>query len=260
VTIALAVFIIIFSVFLHELGHALYMKKYGVPIEIFSIGLPFPIKIKFSSKKILGGATLQFTPLLLGAFVQPTEKGEKKMSQLPYGQQADIYGAGPLANILFGGILLLIIYIILAIDRSGLLWNYKLLVTMGGAVAMLFLGRKLFSRFLLLPIGWFLFAITAWLMYQEPMKAMQGPVSTIKFVGEYSTGVYEAVLVAAVISIAIGVTNALPLYPFDGGRIMGAALKNQSEGLQITFKVTTGILAASLIAIALFGDFIKFVR
>ncbi len=74
-TIALATFLIVFSIFLHELGHAHYMTKYGIPIEVFSIGFWFPLKIPFSSKKILNGAKLQITPFLLGEYVKPTKEG-----------------------------------------------------------------------------------------------------------------------------------------------------------------------------------------
>jgi len=75
---------VVFSVFLHELGHAHYMSKYGVPIKTFSIGFPFPLKISFRSKKILNGAKIQITPLIILAYVQPTDEGATMMLQLPY--------------------------------------------------------------------------------------------------------------------------------------------------------------------------------
>ena len=54
-------------VILHELGHFLFAKKFGIKVEEFGIGLPWSPRL-FSKK--VGDTTYSFYPLLLGAFVR----------------------------------------------------------------------------------------------------------------------------------------------------------------------------------------------
>lgn len=249
--IAFAVFLIIFSIFLHELGHALYMRKYGIPIKIISVGLPFPIKVKFSSKRIFDGATLQFTPFLLGAFVKVTDAGERMIKELPYKQQADIYGAGPLANLLFSGFLM-ILYRVLKSDVGFLqsLWSYKQLVTVV-ILVILFLGREFFSRYLMIPLGIAFSGMVAWSIFKAPMESVVGPVGIVKIIREMATNVPEAILIALVISLSIGLMNTLPLMPLDGGRTFDVLIgKYLRSGTQSLYR---GLTMSLLLLLFLFG-------
>ena len=65
-------------VILHELGHFLFARKFGIKVEEFGIGLPWSPKI-FSKK--IGDTTYSFYPLLLGAFVRL--EGEEESSDSP---------------------------------------------------------------------------------------------------------------------------------------------------------------------------------
>ena len=93
----IAFFSLIGLVVLHELGHFLMAKKFGVRVEEFGIGLP----PRLFGKKI--GETLYSLNLLpLGAFVRLTgEEGENKdprsFSQRSLLQRAMIIGAGIVA-------------------------------------------------------------------------------------------------------------------------------------------------------------------
>lgn len=261
--ITLTVFIVIFSVFLHELGHALYMRKYGIAIKTFSVGLPFPLKIKFSSEKVFGGATIQLTPLLLGAFVEPTEEGGKRMQGLSYYRQADIYGAGPLANLLFAAGLLLgfFLYVqILTVSHLGfvaVLWNMKIVVPLIILFGLYF-GRKLFSRFLMHIAGIALLVLTAWLMFKDPTNAVMGPIGMGKLVGDFAVNYPKAIYLAAIFSGAIGAMNMLPLFPLDGGQSVNAFLRSIGmKRIGSVFTTVSGYMFLGLILWAITSDFVR---
>lgn len=254
--IALTAFLVIFSLFLHELGHALYMKKYGVPIETFSIGLPFPIALRFRSKKFLNGALIQFTPLLLGAYVKSTSyKGEDPTALLSYKEQADIYGAGPLANFIFG------LSILLALgtwtnweNTSAYLLNYRTLLMLAFLITFS-IAPKWFSRYLMLPLGVSMMVLTVWLIFQDPGKSVSGPVGIAKIMGEAS-GVYTSLLISSFLSVSIGLFNTFPLLPLDGGRTMNALI-GRYPNLQAAYQLISAVILLMLFSFAILSDFIK---
>ena len=69
---------ILFLVVLHELGHFVLAKKFGVRAEEFGIGLPFTPAL---FKKKIGATVYSLYPLLIGAFVRLL--GEEKHSTDP---------------------------------------------------------------------------------------------------------------------------------------------------------------------------------
>ncbi len=238
------------------------MRKYGIGIQTFSIGLPFPIKVAFRSKKIFDGAVLQITPLfLLGAFVKPTDEGEKRMKELPYKQQADIYGAGPLANILFSGILF--VFYVLLKSRFGFLfwqWGYEPPIITGiiiGISVALFWGRKLFSRYIMLPMGITYLGMIGWEIFKDPMKSMAGPVGIAKIVGG-ATNLPDAIFIGMLLSFTIGLCNTLPLIPLDGWRTCDALIGRYARrGTQFYYGIVTGVILFGLFGFAIFSDFVK---
>lgn len=255
-TLALTVFLVIFAIVLHEGGHAFYMQKYGIPIEKFSIGLPFPLCIRFKSKNILGGATIQLTPLLLGAYVKPTEEGAKMLESRRYSECADIYGAGVLANLLFAYFLFLV-YNILD-SNAGLLPGLASSESIKSVLALglLFIFRKIFSRFLMLPLGTVIAALTIWSITQTPTQAVGGPVMLANIVGS-AVDIPSTILIAGVISWAIGVFNMLPITPLDGGKIVEALLMRFGPVTVNMYRNLSFMLFLALIGLALFSDFVR---
>lgn len=104
-------------IFVHELGHFMVAKFYGVRVETFSLG--FGKKI-FQTKK--GDTTYCISLIPLGGYVKmfgddPTrevEISEKKYSFLdkPVSQRIAIVLAGPLMNLFFAGLLFFMIALI----------------------------------------------------------------------------------------------------------------------------------------------------
>lgn len=252
--IALTAFLVIFSLFLHELGHALYMKKYGLPIEIFSIGLPFPIALKFRSKRFLNGALIQLTPFLLGAYVKPVSyKDIDPTNSLSYKEQADIYGAGPLANFIFGLSILLMLGIWTNWENAlAYLLNYRTLLMLA-FLATLSIAPKWFSRYLMLPLGISMMILTAWLIFQDPAKSVSGPVGIAKIMGNAS-GIYTSLLISSFLSVSIGLFNTFPLLPLDGGQAMNALL-GRYPSLQAAYQFVSVVLSLMLFSFAILSDF-----
>lgn len=114
-TIVATLVVIGVLIFVHELGHFLVAKYYGVGVEAFSLGFP-PTLLH---KKI--GETdyrLSFVPL--GGYVKlvgenpydplPPEMLEKSFSHRPLRQRTAIVAAGPLSNLLFAVVALSLIF------------------------------------------------------------------------------------------------------------------------------------------------------
>ena len=106
-------------VFVHELGHFLVARAFGVKVERFSIGFGKPFY-----KKEWAGTEWAFAPILLGGYVKM--KGQDDSNPLEKNYEPDSYSAkkpwqrilillaGPLANI----ILAFFIYFVIAINGA----------------------------------------------------------------------------------------------------------------------------------------------
>lgn len=108
-------------VIIHELGHFLTARFFGVKVEEFGLGLPIGVTRPWYSKKI-GETVYSFYPVFLGGFVKmkgqndsnPLEKSDDPdsyNSKNPY-QKIAILFAGPFANFL----LAFMIYFILTLQ------------------------------------------------------------------------------------------------------------------------------------------------
>ena len=101
-------------VIVHELGHFLTARLFGVKVEEFGLGLPIGVTKPWFAKKY-GETVYSFYPVFLGGFVKmkgqndtdPSEKSydsDSYNSKNPY-QKIAILFAGPFANFLFAFVL-----------------------------------------------------------------------------------------------------------------------------------------------------------
>ena len=83
---ALTIGLVILSIMLHELGHALAMRKYGVPLAEMGFGLPIGPKLTFSGgwwNKFGEDFKFMFYFNPLGAYVKPkNEEDAVKQTEL----------------------------------------------------------------------------------------------------------------------------------------------------------------------------------
>ncbi|MFP3868122.1 MAG: RIP metalloprotease RseP [Desulfobacteraceae bacterium] len=106
-TTALATIVVLgILIFVHELGHFLVAKWYGVGVEVFSLG--FPPKLLH---KQVGETDYRLSVIPLGGYVKmvgenprqeiPPEMIPKSFSHQPLGPRTAIVAAGPAFNLLF---------------------------------------------------------------------------------------------------------------------------------------------------------------
>jgi regulator of sigma E protease len=117
--IIVAILALSFIVFIHELGHYIAAKSFGVKVERFSIGFG---KVLFKKKWL--DTEWAFAPILLGGYVQMKGQDDKDplaknndpdsyTSKKPW-QRIIILAAGPFANI----VLAFVIYFVIAINGA----------------------------------------------------------------------------------------------------------------------------------------------
>lgn len=114
-TILATLMVIGVLIFVHELGHFLVAKYYGVGVEAFSLGFP----PKLISKKV-GETDYRISIIPLGGYVKlvgenpgeevPPEKQARSFSHRPLRQRSAIVAAGPVFNLLFAIIALSLVF------------------------------------------------------------------------------------------------------------------------------------------------------
>lgn len=104
-------------IFIHELGHFLLAKAFGVGVEKFSLGFG----PKLASKKV-GETEYLLSALPLGGYVKMVGEGEevelseedrqRAFAEKPVLQRIAIVAAGPVFNLLFAYVLFIVIFMI----------------------------------------------------------------------------------------------------------------------------------------------------
>ena len=262
----LALFLIVLAIPLHELGHAIYMKKYGIPIAVFSFGLPFPVNLQIKCKRFLGNTVFQITPLLIGAYVKT--RNERDIEKLTYAKQADIFGAGPLANFLFAASLIwavLLYHMVVLVSGNyapptakNAELNYNAVLGLGLMLILpiaLFFGRKLFSRYLMPFVGLTMLGAMVWSIINKPLTATSGPIGITKMISENSSDFQSAIIISAIISLSIGLFNTLPIMPLDCGHACKVLLEKRfGKKIGLYYSYTSAPITIGIIALALFSD------
>ena len=68
--ILIALLVLTLVLALHEGGHALAMRKYGIPIAKAGLGIPIPyLTLSFKWPRIFGQTVITLSPIILGAYV-----------------------------------------------------------------------------------------------------------------------------------------------------------------------------------------------
>jgi membrane-associated protease RseP (regulator of RpoE activity) len=211
-----------FSVAFHELGHAIAMRAHGVEFEEFAIG--YPVAKIPSFRFLFRGVKVILSPLLIGGFVKPTKRGMIRwIEELSYSEQALINGAGIMANLFFGGAIFVALYL-----TSGHSWPFILgrIAGIFSFLAAIWFGRRIFCGYLIPLLG---FAqavyVVASLFGHHHGSALSGPIGIGTTIVKYSGSIYQAMILGALLSVSIGLTNMLPFLPLDGGRTVIAVVR-----------------------------------
>ena len=262
------VFVGLFLVFLgvmivHELGHAVAMAYYGIPIQAAGVGIPIPgLSLKFHlytpspeyrHKLFPEGLVITLSPLLLGAYVQPAAEGEERVKTLPYRAEAEIYGAGVWSNTLSA----LILFIFLRLYAFGFNQDrYGFLLC--GVVMVLAVGlwkyKTVFCAFGVPVLSILLIALLSFLVLQSgASKTFSGPVGIVRLMQE-STTALDVLKWGFILSLGIGLTNMLPFLPLDGGHTAMAIVRRHCPRHQHRIERVSMMIGIGFILFVLLND------
>lgn len=254
--IALTVALVLFSIVLHELGHAFAMWSRGVEIEAMGFWFgPFGLKLTLGPFTCRFGNNVRFTLglLPLGAYVRTSKKGLESMEHLSYADSARITGAGIVANLWFAFFLLVLRGVIDARFFSNRFAVGLILVSGIGAIVLWFWGG-----YVMPPVGATLLGLIAFsIVAIGPTEAVVGPVGTGKLIIQYAFGMPQALSLAAILSLSLGLTNMLPIMPLDGGQAVRILIEKKAPRLRSAYGRLSACLFAALLACVLYSEMFR---
>lgn len=207
--------LLVVAVSAHEIGHALAMRRYKIPIEnitLFGVG-PKLFSFKISFWKKFKNIPFLVRLLPIGASVEVTDEGQEELSNLLFVEKAHIHSAGIMVNYFLGfGFLAFVSFM-----EGGTLFS----IVLFAALALFFLMTR-YSFILVYLIG---IATTIFILYRlfghldEFSQESGGIVSAGKLIIDQSVNLISTLKLAGLLNIAIGSINTIFLMPFDGGRL-----------------------------------------
>lgn len=250
-------------VILHELGHAVMMRRYGIELEEFGIGLPIKgLSFAFLLPAWLGGVRLRLSPLLLGAYVRPAgetnSSGEHlSIKRLPVRAQKLIYMGGILANVLTFFVCWGVLFVRSIISSSEVVkdsfarFSFDAAINLGIFLAVVALSKASIIVLRLVVVGllgWFCFA-----------GSLAGPVGIVQSGMHFATNTWSLIGFAAIISIGLAAMNLVPFIPFDGGRVANLTVRSweRRRGKLRTFYYVSGFAFGVILFVSLIKDFGK---
>jgi regulator of sigma E protease len=242
-------------VVVHELGHCLTAKWFGVPVDVFSVGFgPRLLAIR------RGGTEYRLSAIPFGGYVKMAGMSSKPGEATTNGfdskarwQRFLILFAGPAMNILFA----------LALAIIGLWAGVELPVEQNGVTSTaLYRPEPLAAIPLALQViasnSVDILRTLGGLMTGEvAVNHLIGPVGLAQIAGESSALGWRALLAAmAFVSLNLGICNLLPIPVLDGGHMLmlvveGVARRNISSRARRTL-IGAGAAAMLLLLLATF--------
>jgi len=254
VAIIVVIIALIIAVAVHELGHALAMRSRGVDIEECGLGWPIgslPCLFQCQLPGKYSRTTFKVHLFLLGAYVKPTTYGLILKERLPLKDKAIIMGAGVLANIMLSLFLNMVLTM-----KSGSIAGVGVYIFL---LALVWLGRVWFSRFLVPLAGLFVMYLLISGILQAPTESVAGPVGIVDIVGKSigELSLWTFINTVSFISFCLGSMNVLPLPPLDGGVIVNDLIGKYSEKFQKYHQSFGSLAFISLLILALSSDCLR---
>jgi membrane-associated protease RseP (regulator of RpoE activity) len=248
-SIAVAIGLIVLVVLAHELGHVFAMRRYGIRIAELGIGLPFAPKLSVAcGNRFLGPEfRLVITPWLVGAYVKPEGNEDDPFQGLTFRDKTHINGAGILANFLTAAV----VYACLSAEaRAG--WA---LAAACGVVFVLLVAPRFLCTWVLPVASVLVLGGVIFLIFKNPptledagmvlmVEDARGSLSSWTDTGEY----------VFMLSMLLGLTNLVPVFPLDGGHIWSDILSSRLPRLDLVFKVSGVLVVLGLLLFSLAGD------
>jgi membrane-associated protease RseP (regulator of RpoE activity) len=285
-SIILTVLVFVLVMVIHELGHAWEMKKQGVDIAEMGIGMPVPLwRVKvdgefdesgrqiyrriyiphFSFPVRLWGMDIEVKlhPVLLGAYVMPSDDGLYTMRSMPDKGLHLIYAGGVIANLITFAVAMLISALVAGVTTKVLVVTTSIVIVCVGL-------RSFVSSYVLPVFGVLLFGLVLYSFVTMPIsETVQGPVQIVSFmhkniaeINDWLTMVKEATNMLAFLSLVVGMMNCLPIYMLDGGRSFFLYLVKWKVPDKIIgwYVGLSNVVLIALFVLAISSDFISLAK
>ena len=214
ITIVGFIIVLGFLVLVHELGHFLVARAFGIAVEEFGLGFP----PKLFAKKY-GATVYSINAIPLGGFVKiKGEDGDQapeadSFGSKPAWQRACVIAAGVSSNVIAGWLLLSILFMAGAPTENGVVRFPPHRAVVAGAMATgNYLNRITLAFSGILQDLW---------RGEGPGDSLGGPVAIAIATGDaLDLGLAHAVIFMAILSFNLAIINILPFPALDGGRLI----------------------------------------
>ncbi len=215
-SIALLVIVFLVAIGLHELGHSLAMRTFGIRTTEAGLGLPIPPMLTVYRND---NFKFKVSPWLLGAYVSGAThvhgKGDEPcyddspVSRLSFKQQAWVNNAGVFANFLVAAIGLTVLSLVAG--------SFLLAAGVATAVVLLWFFRRPFAVYVLPALS---LPFLAFMGYAFWMSWSAGDTGLgFAGMGQFAPSTFrDTLLLFTVINVTIGILNSLPIPPLDNGK------------------------------------------
>jgi regulator of sigma E protease len=187
--------ILLVIVGLHEFGHFIVAKRFGLVASIFALGFG---RVWFS-RTDKSGTSWQLRVLPLGGFIK---LNETELEALPALKRIVIYAAGPLFNIALGLVLVMI---------AGVAYGVP-------ALKSLEISFSIAPHIVSTLVG------AVWGVFMGNISNLSGPVGAAIASGD-AVRLHGVIQFAGLFSWSVGVINLLPVPLLDGGQIALSGLE-----------------------------------
>jgi membrane-associated protease RseP (regulator of RpoE activity) len=247
----LAIFLLLAHLAVHEAGHAIALRSIGGQIREAGLGLPVGPRLRFRPTARRPW-TFVLSPILLGAYVEPTPQSLELVRKARYRDAAWFAGAGISTN-LTAGMGCIALYAILA----GARWE-AIVITVGVTAALWALRKPITWIGPLLGVALLGYLIVQ-LVTPSGGAVVAGPVGVVASATELSS-FSHALIWGGLIGISMGLLNMLPIYPLDGGRIVEAALERRTKPgsvLTANYRFVSTLTLMVLIVVVITNDVVQ---
>jgi regulator of sigma E protease len=229
---------------IHEVGHAIVARWCGISVLEFGIGFGPAV-----AERTVSGTRYRLNLVPLGGYVrlrgEDNDDDPAGFACAPLRKRLLVYGAGPMANVVFAFGLLVGIGLAhgLSIGRS---------IEVAGAIANLIVTTTIDAVRAYVPVA-----------MDRPLDLPFGGLPSIMVVGHtlWRDDVVLFVVLIAALSGSVGIMNALPIPPLDGGQAVAAVISTVSKGrVQSHLRVASTFGLVVLVAIAVIVNGIDLVR
>jgi regulator of sigma E protease len=207
----LVLFLLMLAVAIHEYGHYTVMRRNGVTVTEFSVGLG-PLLFQ---RKLKSGTQFSIRMIPLGGYAMPVKQGPGSMDGLGFWPRFRIFMAGMFANALTAFVILTAINYstgdIPAFMAPYVTWAPKPLAPLAAAFLMSF-GLWLAGPAIIIGM-----AVSRGALFFTQDAA--GPVGIVSQGAQFMTSLPAVAGFFAIIHIALAMFNLLPLMPLDGGQV-----------------------------------------